>query len=168
VFELDSLKTAKTWGSDCAGVEKGRVAERNGDLVRFYRHGNCSIKPAPLPVYCDDGQNSVGIGGRCTLSAVGSCTIWQLFPEEIILLTAPLRIQVTKVVMKNIGYRGFNFQLTKRNLQYNEVTLEIKLQILKLCIFGKLGSKYSRYTVCLDKKPTKNISVWKCVFGYCL
>lgn len=61
--------------------------------------------------------------------AIGSNTIWQLFPEKIILLTAPLRIQVTKVVMKNIGYKSFNLQLVKPDFKYNEVMLEIKLQI---------------------------------------
>lgn len=67
VFALDSLQKAKTWGFDCWQGERGRVAETNWNLVRFYRHGNCSIKSDPLPVYIDNGQNSVGIGGRCSL-----------------------------------------------------------------------------------------------------
>lgn len=52
-----------------------------------------------------------------------------IFPEEIILLTAPLRMQVTKVVTKSKGYRNFNFQVVKSNFKYNQVLLEIKLQI---------------------------------------
>lgn len=92
-------------------------------------------------------------------SAIGSNAIRRLFPEEIILLTAPLRMQVTKVLLKNRGYRSFSFQLVKPNFKCNEVMLEIKLQIWKLCIFGMLWSKYPKYNNASGQKAKK-----KCIY----
>lgn len=68
VFALDPSQKAETGGFACWGWRGGLVsAEMSWNLVRFYRHGNCSIKSAPLPVYFEGGQISVGIGGRCSL-----------------------------------------------------------------------------------------------------
>lgn len=62
-------------------------------------------------------------GGICL--AADSNTIWLLFPKDIILLADPLRIQVTKVVVKNVDY--WSFQLVNPNFKCVEVMLEIKL-----------------------------------------
>lgn len=60
-------------------------------------------------------------------SAIGTNAIWQLSPEEISLLPAPLGTQGTTAAMKNTAHGGFNFKLVKTNFKHNEVMLEIKL-----------------------------------------
>lgn len=87
------------------------------------------MKSDPLPLYFDNCQNLVGIRSRCSLFSNWQQYNMAIFPEEIFLLTVPLRMQVTKVVTKKIkGYRNFNFQVVKSNFKYNQVLLEIKLR----------------------------------------
>lgn len=143
-------------------LERGRDAEMNWNLVRFYRHGN-SLSNRLFTLTMAKTRWVSEAGAVC--SAIGS----KLFPEEIILLTTPLRIHVTKIVMKNTRYRNFSFQLLKPNFKYNEVMLAIKLQIWKLCLFRKLWSKYRKYNNVSGQKAMKRkyLLVWTCGFGYC-
>lgn len=114
VFELDSLQKAKTWEFDFLGCPE----RKRGGLLRwaeiwwdFIGMGTTLSNQTRGAFILMMAKTRWALEAGAVFLAIGSNTIWQLFPAEIILLMAPFRIQVTKLIMENIGYRHFNFQL---------------------------------------------------------
>lgn len=118
-------------GDLLAGV---RVGERRRQTEIWWGFTGTGAAPSsPLRMARARWVSEAGAG----CSGIGTGAIWQLFPEEISLLSAPPGAQGTEVALKNTAYGGvFGFKLVKTNFKYNEVMLEIQLLSLKImCIW---------------------------------
>lgn len=159
VFALDPSQKAETGGFACWGWRGGLVLRWAEIWWGFTGMGTApSNRPRCLFTLRVAKSRWVSEAGA-VCSAIGTNAIWQPSPEEISLLPAPLGTQGTKVAMKNTAHGGFNFKLVKMNFKHNEVMLEIKLWIWKLCMFGKLRSKYPKHNMSGQKAKKKHVFV---------